>query len=229
MSDVPVVMVHGWGGNFRETWQEPGWEALLNDMGRKVVGVDLLGHGTAPKPHDPAEYADLSGRVTEAVPSGVFDAVGFSLGAITLLRLACTEPARFRRLVLMGIGEGIFRSDPAVTNRIIAAIDGAGPTDDIASQVFANYAHRPGNDPVALAAVFKRARGQQLTPEDLSAITCPVLVLLGDRDFSGPGEPLMAAFPNAKLVTLRNTDHFATTENFKAIDAVLEFLTDDKT
>jgi pimeloyl-ACP methyl ester carboxylesterase len=228
MSDVPVVMVHGWGGNFRETWQEPGWQALLNDMGRTVVGVDLLGHGTAPKPHDPAQYTDLSGRVTEAVPNGAFDAIGFSLGAITLLRMACTEPTRFRRLVLMGIGESVFRSDPDATNRIIAAVEGNGPADDIASQVFANYAHRQGNDPVALAAVFKRPRGHQLTPEDLAVVSCPVLVILGDRDFSGPGEPLVAALPNAKLVTLRNTDHFATTENFKAIDAVLEFLTDDQ-
>jgi pimeloyl-ACP methyl ester carboxylesterase len=218
MSDVPVVMVHGWGGNFRETWQEPGWEALLND---------LLGHGTAPKPHDPAEYANLSSRVTEAVPHGAFDAIGFSLGAITLLRMACTEPTRFRRLVLMGIGESVFRSDPDATNRIIAAVEGTGPADDIASQVFANYAHRQGNDPVALAAVFKRTRGLQLAPVDLAAITCPVLVILGDRDFSGPGEPLVAALPNAKLITLRNTDHFATTENFKAIDAVLDFLADE--
>jgi pimeloyl-ACP methyl ester carboxylesterase len=31
--------------------------------------------------------------------------VGFSLGAITLLRLACREPHRFNRLVLGGIGE----------------------------------------------------------------------------------------------------------------------------
>jgi pimeloyl-ACP methyl ester carboxylesterase len=228
MSDVPVVMVHGWGGNFRETWQEPGWEALLNDMGRVVVGVDLLGHGTAPKPHDPAEYTDLSSRVTEAVPDGAFDAIGFSLGAITLLRMACNEPNRFRRLVLMGIGESVFRRDPDATNRIIAAVEGTGPADDIGSQVFANYAHRQGNDPVALAAVFKRQRDPQLTSEVLGAITCPVLVILGDQDFSGPGEPLVAVLPNAKLVTLRNTDHFATTENFKAIDAVLEFLADDQ-
>jgi pimeloyl-ACP methyl ester carboxylesterase len=228
MSDVPVVMVHGWGGNFRETWQEPGWEALLNDIGRKVVGVDLLGHGTAPKPHDPAEYADLSARVIEAVPDGPIDAIGFSLGAITLLRMACTAPARFRRLVLMGIGESIFRNDADATKRIIAAVEGIGPTDDVGSQVFAHYAQRPGNDPVALAAVFKRPRGHQLTPEDLAVVSCPVLVILGDRDFSGPGEPLAAALPNAKLVTLRNTDHFATTENFKAIDAVLEFLADDQ-
>jgi pimeloyl-ACP methyl ester carboxylesterase len=226
MSDVPVVMVHGWAGSFRETWQEPGWEALLSDIGRTVIGVDLLGHGTAPKPHDPAAYADLAGRVSDAAPTGMFDAVGFSLGAITLLRMACSDPSRFRRLVLMGIGESVFRQDAAGTARIVAAVEGNGAADDVGSQAFAHYASRPGQDPVALAAVFKRQRGPLLTPPDLAVVTCPVLVLLGDKDFSGPGEPLADAFPNAKLVTLRNTDHFATTENFKAIDAALDFLTE---
>jgi pimeloyl-ACP methyl ester carboxylesterase len=167
--------------------------------------------------------------VSQAVPDGVCDAVGFSLGAITLLRMACIAPDRFRRLVLMGIGESIFRTDADATDRIVVAVEGKAPADDVASQVFANYAHRPGNDPVALAAVFKRPRGPQLRPEDLSVVACPVLVILGDRDFSGPGGPLVDALPNAKLVTLRHTDHFATTENFTAIDAVLDFLASDQT
>jgi pimeloyl-ACP methyl ester carboxylesterase len=46
----PVVLVHGWGGSFRRTWQEPGMTALLEDAGRQVIGVDLLGHGDAPSP-----------------------------------------------------------------------------------------------------------------------------------------------------------------------------------
>ena len=65
----PVVLVHGWGGSFATTWQAPGWEALLQDADRTVIGVDLLGHGTAPKPHDPAEYADLTTRIVDAIPA----------------------------------------------------------------------------------------------------------------------------------------------------------------
>jgi hypothetical protein len=48
--------------------------------------------------------------------------------------------------------------------------------------------------------------------------------VLGDNDFAGPADPLMEALPNATLVKLPRTDHFATTESFAAIDAVLEFL-----
>ena len=65
MRSEPVVMVHGWGGSFLRTWQEPGWEALLADAGRAVIGVDLLGHGTSEKPHDPEAYTDLTPAMVE--------------------------------------------------------------------------------------------------------------------------------------------------------------------
>ena len=93
MRSEPVVMVHGWGGSFLRTWQEPGWEALLADAGRDVIGVDLLGHGTADKPHDPEAYADLTPAVTDRAPRLMpVDAIGFSLGSMTLLELACRAP-----------------------------------------------------------------------------------------------------------------------------------------
>ena len=88
----PVVLVHGWGGSFASTWQDNGFTELLRDAGRTVIGVDLLGHGTAPKPHDPQAYADLTTRVVDALPDEPVDAIGFSLGAMTLLRLATVEP-----------------------------------------------------------------------------------------------------------------------------------------
>ena len=101
---TPVVLVHGWGGSFATTWGSSGFTHLLADAGRPVIGVDLLGHGEAPKPHDPTAYSDLTTRVLEAMPDEPVDAVGFSLGAMTLLRVACAQPHRFRRLVLAGIG-----------------------------------------------------------------------------------------------------------------------------
>ena len=48
--------------------------------------------------------------------------------------------------------------------------------------------------------------------------------MIGDKDFAGPAERLAAAFPNGRLVVLRNPDHFATPESFAFIDAVLEFM-----
>jgi pimeloyl-ACP methyl ester carboxylesterase len=219
----PVVLVHGWGGSFESTWQLNGFTELLRDAGRSVIGVDLLGHGTAPKPHDPRAYDDLTTRVVDASPDGQVDAIGFSLGAITLLRLAIREPQRFNRLVVAGVGASLFETDDSRTLRIIAALEGHGDPDDNLTRMFVQYANQPGNDVAALTAAMKRPR-DSLAPEMLANVTCPTLVVIGDRDFAGPGEPLADALPNATLCTLRNVDHFATTEAFGFIDAALGFL-----
>jgi pimeloyl-ACP methyl ester carboxylesterase len=216
-------MVHGWGGSFASTWQAPGWEALLQDAGRTVIGVDLLGHGTAPKPHDPDDYNDLTARIVDALPTdGPVDAIGFSMGAITLLELAARSPERFGRLVVAGIGTNVFVDDPERRQLIVDAVEGRA-TDDNVARLFSQYANQTGNDPAALAACLKRTGGR-LTPEQLANVTMPVLVALGDRDFAGPADPLIDALPDAKLVTLKGVDHFATPESFAFIDAALEFV-----
>jgi pimeloyl-ACP methyl ester carboxylesterase len=225
MRDLPVVLVHGWGGSFASTWQGPGWEALLEDAGRSVIGVDLLGHGTAPKPHDPEAYADLTERIGAALPAdgSPVDAVGFSLGAITLLTLASREPHRFGRIVVGGIGENVVRRDDSGTKKILAALRGEGDPADVGSQIFAHYAGERGNDPIALAAVLERER-PPLDADALARITCPVLVCLGTKDFAGPAEPLVELLPDARHVPLQGVDHFATPESFAFIDAALGFL-----
>ncbi len=221
----PVVLVHGWGGSFASTWQRSGFTELIADIGRHVIGVDLLGHGDAPKPHEPEEYVDLGARVLDLMPDEPVDAVGFSLGAMTLLRLATEHPHRFRRLVLAGIGENVLRPDDGSGERIAAAVEGRADDGDTHANVFAQYAHQPGNDPVALAAVMRRSR-RPFTTEELAGATCTTMVVIGDKDFAGPGEPLVAALPNATLTVLRNVDHFATPEAFGLWDAVIEFLGD---
>ncbi len=220
----PVILVHGWGGSYDTTWATTPLVPLLEDAGRSIVGVDLLGHGTAPKPHDPEAYLDLTARIEDVLGDEPVDAVGFSLGAMTLLRLACRRPSAFRRLVLAGIGENVLREeDDNAVDGIIAALNGSGDSANVTAQAFRNYADRPGNDLVALSACMRRGR-VRLTSEELANVTCPVLVVIGEHDFAGPGEPLAAAMPNAQLQVLRRVDHFATPEAFGFIDATLEFL-----
>ncbi len=225
--NIPVALIHGWAGSFRETWQKPGIDALLEDMGRTVIGVDLLGHGNEEKPHDPEAYATLPewllGRLVSQPP--VVDAVGFSLGALTLVRALSSEPARFRRVVLAGIGNGVFqKSDPEANKRIVHALEGRAPEDDTFARMFAHYGNTPGNDLAALTAVMKRPPSEPLDKQALSRVTNEVLVVIGDADFTAPADQLASAFPNGKLVVLKNTDHFATPESFSFIDAILEFL-----
>lgn len=225
----PVVLVHGWGGSFESTWQRSGFTALLEDAGADVIGVDLLGHGAAPKPHDPEAYADLTLRVVEVLPDQTVDAIGFSLGAMTLLRLAIDQPHRFNRIVLAGIGQNIFDRDESATAAIVAGLETVASGGDPSTlentvRLFTQYASQPGNDIDALTAVMKRPASAGITAADCASVTCPVLVVVGDKDFVHPGDELAAAFPNGRCETLRNVDHFATTESFGFFDAALEFL-----
>ena len=224
--NVPVVLVHGWGGSFRDTWQKPGINALLEDIGRIPIGLDLLGHGEQDKPHDPDAYTELPSWLLAHLPDNpVVDAVGFSLGALTILRALVAAPQRFGKVVLAGIGDGVFtKSSPDAHKRIVDALEGRAPEDDTFARIFAHYGNTPGNDLLALTAIMKRPASEPVTEEQLSAITNEILIVIGDADFAGPATRLAAAFPNAKLTVLRNTDHFATPESFSFIDAILEFL-----
>lgn len=218
-----VLLAHGFLSSFELNWRETGFADLLADAGRTVIPFDFPGHGTADKPHDPDAYADLPGVLDAAVPEGeVVDAVGFSMGAVQLLHLATRRPERFRRLVLSGIGENVFRSQD--TSRVADAIEsGIEPDDDATTKFFVQSSLIPGNDPRALAACMRRMHAP-LTEDDLARVTFPVLVVLGDKDFAGPADRLMAALPNAELKTLRNTEHFATPRSFGFFDAALDFL-----
>ncbi len=216
-----MVLVHGFATSAARTWGDNGWIDLLRDAGRDVVAIDLLGHGTADKPHDPAAYEQLEALVVEQLPDAPFDAIGFSLGARVLLTIAADRPDRFAHLVVAGVGANLFRDDPR--NEIVDAVNGNAPDDNPAAQYFAGLAAQPGVDRGALAACMRSPR-PRLDDGRLAKVAMPVLVVLGDRDFAGPADPLMDALPNAKLVTLRNVDHFATPKDFGFIDAALDFI-----
>lgn len=217
-----MLLVHGFASSFHLNWQESGLSFLLEDAGREVIGVDLLGHGEAPKPHDPDAYADLGARVVDALPAaGKVDAIGFSMGARTLLEVAAAHPDRFDRLVFAGVGENLFQTgDREPLAHAIETGDG-GPGGTAA--LFVSFASGSGNDPKALAACMRRDE-PPITEDQLARITSPALVVIGDKDFCGPADRLASLLPDAQLKVLRNVEHFATPKDFGFIDASLEFL-----
>jgi pimeloyl-ACP methyl ester carboxylesterase len=196
----------------------------LGDLDRPVVPVELLGHGTAPRPTDPAAYADVDGLVYAALPEGPLDAVGFSAGAGILLRLGVDHPGRFGHLALLGLGDNVFAANEP--GPIIEALEGRAGPEDVQGELFRRLAETAGNDPAALVA-FLRRPGRAMTEAELAAVEVPVLVVLGDRDFIGSADRLVAALPQARLVRLPGVDHFATPSDFGAIDAVMQFLEGD--
>jgi pimeloyl-ACP methyl ester carboxylesterase len=219
--DLPVVLVHGLGSSFEHGWRTAGWIDLLADAGRAVVPVDILGHGTADAPHDPSAYASLERSVTAALPDGPVDAIGFSLGAQLLLRVAARAPERFGRLVLIGVGANLFADDDHTA--LAEAFERGTEPENITARLFVQLAASAGNDPLAIAACLRRRRAR-VTPEEVACVTCPTLVIIGDRDFAGPADPLVDALPDARLLVLPGVDHFRVTSEFACIDTALQFV-----
>lgn len=225
MTAPQVLLVHGFASSYERNWREPGWVDILADEGREVIGIDLPGHGTADKPHDPEAYAGMERAVVDALPPEQVDAVGFSLGGQLLLKVAAEHPERFRRIVVGGVGDNIFRhDDPEAAARAIESGE-ASDGDPGVAQAFAVFAKAAGNDPAALAACLRRPR-TPVTPGELAGVTVPVLVVLGDRDFAGPADKLLDALPDARLAPLAGADHFGTPKDFRFIEAAMDFLRD---
>ena len=222
MAAPPVVLAHGFAGSGRLTWGEAGWLELLADEGRAATAVDLLGHGDAPKPHEPEAYGALADHLAGLLPDEAVDGIGFSLGAATLLQVAMAAPRRFRHLVLAGIGDDLFA--PPDAEPVAALIEAGG---DLPESPFVRHlvdlASAPGTDREAFAACLRRPRAP-LDEVSLAAVDVPILVVLGDRDHVGPADRLVAALPDARLEVLRGVDHARTPGAMGFLDVALRFI-----
>jgi pimeloyl-ACP methyl ester carboxylesterase len=219
----PVILIHGFGTSGRTTWGDNGWVDLLADMGREARTIDLLGHGAAPKPHEPEAYDELENHVMAQLPDEPVQGIGFSLGGRVLLTLAGLHPDRFERIVVAGIGANLFRGeDPDWLASLLEAH--APPTDHPMGRYFQQLARGDGADAEALAAYLRRPNPIPVTDELLGAITCPVLVVMGTDDFAGPADPLVERLANVRFVELKGVDHFATPKAMAFLDAALDFL-----
>jgi pimeloyl-ACP methyl ester carboxylesterase len=214
-----IVLLHGFASTFDHNWRETGWVDILGDFECVVPDIDLPGHGTSVRFDDPQAYATVDEDVASLLPSPTC-AVGFSAGAEILLRVAISHPGSFERLALLGVGDSIFETSDSTS--VVDALEADVEPEDVQARLFRRLAQSTGNDPRTLAAFLRRPRAP-FREEDLSSIDCPVLVVLGDRDFVGTADRLVAALPSATFVSVPGVDHFATPSNFGVIDATMKF------
>ncbi|MET7768587.1 alpha/beta hydrolase [Nocardia sp. NPDC005366] len=98
-SDVPIVLVHGMGGD-GHTWKR--FARTLIESGRRVIIPDLRGHGRSSH-SDSYLFADFGTdvlRLIEGLGQSSVDLVGHSLGGYAVSCVAQQRPDLVRRLVI---------------------------------------------------------------------------------------------------------------------------------
>ena len=121
-----------------------------------------------------------------------------------------------RRFHYLSVGQPAARLSTAFDSVTLYGEDPAVRPD-----IFGKIGNEAGNDPLALAAVLRRPRQEPFTAAQLAQISNPVVVAIGDKDFSHPADALAAAFAQGRLVELPGIDHFRTPESFNFIDLVM--------
>lgn len=230
-----IVLVHGFAASSRENWDKAGWIQMLVRANRRVVAVDLLGHGESDKPHAPSAYS-LSGfatdvlAVTEHLQLKKPDLVGFSLGARVLLHLLERRPERYLLGVLCGVGDALLvpraeREQIALAEALDAPSVLQAP-EGLARQ-FRQFAEAQNQDLKALAAC---ARGLGDTPVEWTRdrvlqIRNEIFVVAGSADeLAGSAPVLAASFPNARGKQIPGCGHMDCLTQPMLKGAVMDFL-----
>jgi pimeloyl-ACP methyl ester carboxylesterase len=188
-ANPPIILQHGFTASTRTEWVECGIAAALAGLGRRVIGVDALGHGLSDKPHDPVHYGESRmARDIAAIATHLgfeaFDMVGYSMGAVISLLLA-VEDRRVRRLAVGGIGEAAVLlggvDTRAIDGRVLAAAMLADDPETLPEmgRMFRQMAASLGND---LKAVGAHASNMNTATIPLARISAPTLVLAGADD-----------------------------------------------
>jgi pimeloyl-ACP methyl ester carboxylesterase len=229
MSTGAVLLIHGMGSSHEHNWTKPGWTALLEETGRRVVGVELPGHGAGSQIGDPTREAAALIIDAAQLCGPPVDAVGFSAGGYALMVAAAGQPAAFGSLALLGVGDSGLQEndvDNAARRALADALIGPGEPADGTVRVMRRLVRSAGND---LAAVAAYLRSPQPRPSraDLAAITARCLVVEGDWDAMGPADVVATSIPGCRRVVLKGVDHFALPSQFACMDAVLRFLDEE--
>ena len=191
---------------------EIGWLAqAISRQGFNVVTPDLRGHGRTPNPapdlHLPRLVADIL-EFTYQLGRSPLHGAGFSLGGGVILYAAMQRPDLFRSLLLLGT---TYHADQQRAEQALHI----GPWDEQSEVV------RRVFDPVTGIT-----GGWDAPLAKFAAISCPALLIMGDRDeFNGPedGLALYRTLPHAELLVVPGCDHIGLVRHPLVMEAVRAF------
>jgi len=233
-SAPPLLLLHGFSGS-ANSWGEPLLTRL--SVGRRLIAVDLPGHGESEVPSDAGRFAfaavvaDLADLLdTLEVAAAVW--IGYSMGGRLALGAGLFVPDRVSGLVLESASPGLATeseraerrlSDELLARRIESNEIGVFVNEWEDQPLFMSQQRlatadraelrrrRMENRPVALAACL-RGLGTGMQPSLWSAlehVSVPTLLIVGHEDpkFVQTNERMLEALPAARLEVIPDAGH----------------------
>ncbi len=240
-SGAPLILLHGGLGTnemFRESLPQLA-------EGRRVVGIELQGHGHTADIDRPLSFETMAGDVAGLIRQLGWDradVMGYSLGGGVALQTAIRHPEVVRKLVLVSTPFKRQGWYPEVLAGM-AAMNAEAARQWVGSPMHTAYAQaapRPEDWP-ALADKLGRLLAQEYDwGGDVATIRAPVLIVAGDADsvrtahvvemfeLLGGGQRDAgwdgSGMPNARLAILPGTTHYNIVASPALAAAVTPFL-----
>jgi pimeloyl-ACP methyl ester carboxylesterase len=240
-SGQPLIMLHGGYG----TGEMFGAILPLLARGRRVITVDLQGHGRTADVDRPLRFQTMGDDIAALVGHlglAQADVMGYSPGAAAAVRTAIQHPELVRRLVIV--------SHPARRDgwfpQSLAGFDQMGPAFAEAMkqspiyEVYSRVAPRVEDWPVLVDKMGTLLREDYDWSAEIAKITAPVMLVYGDADSVRPahiaefyallGGGLRdanwdgSARPVARLAILPSHTHYDIFSSPDLTNAVIPFL-----
>jgi pimeloyl-ACP methyl ester carboxylesterase len=237
----PLVLLHGGFG--AGELLAPIIPALA--AGRRVIAVDLQGHGRTADVDRPLRPELMAGDIAvliEHLGLERADVMGYSLGGLVALRTAIQHPDRVRRLVLVSVA---FRRDGSHPD-VVAQMDAMSPaTADLLKQsplgeLYLRLAPRVEDFPRLVAKISGGLKEDYDWSAEVAALEPRTMLVYADADSIRPAHIVeffgllggglrdagwdMSAQPTNRLAILPGTTHYDVLQSPLVVPVVTGFL-----
>ncbi len=240
-SGQPLILLHGGYGTGEM------FAAILPQLasGRRVITVDLQGHGRTADVDRPLRFQTMGDDIAALIRHlglAQADVMGYSLGAGTALRTAIQHPALVRRLAIVSHPvrhDGWFPESLAGFDQMGPAFAEAMKQSPI-YEIYSQVAPRVDDWPVLVDKMGTMLRQDYDWSAEVAKITAPVMLVYGDADSVRPahiadfyallGGGLRdanwdgSARPVARLAILPSHTHYDIFLSPDLVNAVIPFL-----
>ncbi len=239
---APLLLLHGLGSSGLDwEYQVPAFRAA----GYRVITLDLRGHGRSDKPRERYSMRMFSADVEALIDHlhlGPVHLVGLSMGAMVGFQLAVDQPHLLKSLCIVNSGPQVkvrgandvwqwfkrwslarvmsMQTLGQALGKLLFPQPGQA---DLRRKIAERWAR---NDKRAYLASFDAIVGWGVQ-ERLSRITCPVLVISADRDYTPVAvkQAYVKLMPDARLVVIDHSRHATPLDQPEAFNrTVLEFI-----